>query len=467
MPPQSPHYILPSSPDVRCEDRFSILDSDEPEVPFWDLLKEVLRPDVTTPVQLIDIIQTFAVTLRASGNTDYGHLKAYLNKHPDCLKCWPIMRGVALDMPTLFPEHSIRILATDNTSLSSSTHAVPTLRLSRKQAACLVVHQFLCTLREPTWQQGFQDFHIWYSKDVPHPVAADVYLTSIFTYFARLHVIISSPAFDDWMVEYRLHAANSRPLPENPDMPLGSIETIHVPHLKTSPELIGVPGTNACVISANKFVGFGQSATQEEISVGISPEACPVVLVTPPLTDSQVLVVTGAEAMLTTEGQRRDFVISAINGMDEANLEAHKTKWQSRTMLFMDALEIDMIESPKTLPDLDPKNVEREWRKAYTAFSSGKYQSVYTALWGCGAFFGDATVKISIMWCAASAAGVALQVICDGELTRFGVLFEALAETANKQKWTIGHLKGLLDDAHAQDLKKGEFIDWAIRQPAR
>nr|GAT59127.1 predicted protein [Mycena chlorophos] len=62
------------------------------------------------------------------------------------------------------------------------------------------------------------------------------------------------------------------------------------------------------------------------------------------------------------------------------------------------------------IPDLLPGTVDRELRKAYTAFASSPlalaYEVIITGHWGCGAFGGNKHVKAAIQWCAASLAGV-------------------------------------------------------------
>lgn len=44
------------------------------------------------------------------------------------------------------------------------------------------------------------------------------------------------------------------------------------------------------------------------------------------------------------------------------------TKWRRRTVLFMDALELDSHDTSELTPDLLPGNVDCELRKAYTVF---------------------------------------------------------------------------------------------------
>lgn len=108
-----------------------------------------------------------------------------------------------------------------------------------------------------------------------------------------------------------------------------------------------------------------------------------------PLQDEEVLVVRGAEAMVETEGYGRGAKVRAGLG------ERGEWAWRERTMPFMDALELDLVERDEKgpgIPDLLPGNGEREVRKACTAFSSRAPENtctaIYTGVWGCGTLAG-------------------------------------------------------------------------------
>lgn len=76
-------------------------------------------------------------------------------------------------------------------------------------------------------------------------------------------------------------------------------------------------------------------------------------------------------------------------------------------MLFMDASELDGWDGEAVVANMLEGHVEREFRKAFTAFSAGTaaerdFEHVVTGLWGCGAFLGDRQVKALIQWVTAS-----------------------------------------------------------------
>jgi poly(ADP-ribose) glycohydrolase len=229
------------------------------------------------------------------------------------------------------------------------------------------------------------------------------------------------------------------------------LEIVGVGDYDTSPEQLGLP-SGAAVVSANRFIGFGQSATQEEVHVGSSPEACPAVLLTPPLGDDQVLVVKGAEAMVNIVGQRRNIHVEPFPETDKP------TDRSSRTMLFMDALEIDMQPDEDGLPDLKPANLDREIRKATLAFSSSQYGTVNCPLWGCGSFGGDPYVKVVALWCAASMSNIKLRILCDDTQLEIASNLRKLV-IQHDSKHNVRSMRELLGRL-PQNLKRFETFQW-------
>lgn len=493
-------YTLPSSPAYRCVDRFSLLDGDtgSPEedadglVPFWPLLCTILSQPVPSPAALTALLDTISATLRGTAHPagDYALLREAIaaagsrsttssragreeeeekeDGEADASfflrRVWPRLVKLALEMPALFPAGQLPVLGRGPQSLS----------LSRKQAACLVVHQFLRTLARPGWmmtedgEDGICDFGVWYAGEESqrHPRAARAYLWALMRYFEGVvcdEAAVGVPR-EGWAVEYTV-----RSLAEDQEgvlrggagsgqgCPLGDVEVVVVERYDVSPASLGLPG-GAAVVAANKFIGFGRSATQEEVHVGTSPEACPAVLVTPPLRNDQVLVVRGAQAMVNITGRGRDIRVEKMS-----TPSGGVCAWRSRTMLFMDALELDMVESrDQALPDLLPGNMDREIRKAYTAFSAGGFNEVRTGLWGCGAFGGDPETKMLLLWMAASLAGARLMIICDRDLGAFAEELQLTLERAKGTLQDVKHLRQLLEEGQGH-LGRGQVLAW-VRQ---
>lgn len=234
--------------------------------------------------------------------------------------------------------------------------------------------------------------------------------------------------------------------------PFTPLEFIALPEPSTDPPLLGVPD-GAGVVFANKQVGFGRGATMEEVAVGTTPEACPIVLVTPPLKDDEVLIVVGVEALVVVEGYGRTARMTRVNRTVPPTKES---PWRTRTMLFMDALELDGYDSTSSdvLPDLLPGHVDRELQKAYTAFSSGSptpYAHVATGLWGCGAFGGNEEVKTMIQWCAAAFAGVPLSFAYTGDRSAFFRRFREFADVAKRDAWAAEEVIEALKSIRSDD----------------
>jgi poly(ADP-ribose) glycohydrolase len=328
----------------------------------------------------VQSLDTISYTIRGSSGVsgDYGMLAACVQDPSNKFfsHVWPRVVFFALQLPACFPCCELGILEPGRE-----------LRLSRLQATCLVAHQFHCTLQALSWRSEYYDFSIWYDSSRRHPEAVKMYLNALFIYFKQ------SAGADDEMAVYSMSAFDKPGWLVSPDsglIPLRKAEIIVVDDFSTQSQELNYQGPCGCtVISATKDVGFGQSATQEEILVGNCPEACPAVLVTPTLTDDQVLSIQGPNPMLGVNGQRRDITWSVLEP------EARR----GGRMLFMDALEIDELDDGEGLQDLRPDLIDREIKKAYTAFSSWECEKdsvVWTGIWGCGAFNGDPAVKMTL-----------------------------------------------------------------------
>ncbi|KAK6992833.1 poly glycohydrolase isoform [Favolaschia claudopus] len=413
---------LPSSPETLVLDRFSLTDTQtDAPMPFWGILLQILALPAKSSADLIDILDTIAVTLRGRTDSKNAFLRNFLDtqyKNDRFFQntAWARCVEVALEMPTLFPEVRLTALSSGN----------PSLKYSSRQIACLLVHQFLCTLPElPDDKDNSQDLHIWFSSEQPHPKAVNAYLTALYTFFERID-IPSSP------ISFTLHAA-----PHTPSIPSSllfapiSITDIENPSVSLS--LLGIP-SGACVISANSHIGFGRTASQEEMHIGCTPQSLPAKLLTPPLQPNEVLVLRGCEAVVEMSGYGRT-----------AELRSIVPPGSRRTMLFMDALELDSYDVAASTPDLLPGNVDRELTKAYTAFASGDppYDPIVTGHWGCGAFGGNREIKSVIQWSAAALTGVRLDFVCDKN-DSFARAFRRFTSQALSQQWRVERVIGVL-----------------------
>ena len=458
-------YTLPSSPAITCQDRFGLLDSDTLDVPFWAVLTALLNPPVLSISSVLSILESIAVELRGTSPTDYSTLQAVLSeRNASFLAAWPSIARLALDMPRLFPSHQLPVLKEGGTTR---------LELSREQVACLVVHQFLGTMGAPVWQEGFQNFDIWYQGEQPHETAPQIYLTAVLNYLQRISATFPLPTQEDWTITYELASGSSnKKVPsgqedtdfdfQGRDTELGDVVVEPSCEGTSEAEYLGTNG-NAVIVSANRFIGFGRSATQEEVFVGTTPEACPAVLVTPPLAAHQVLVVRGCEAIVKTVGQGRQITLAGEHRVPPDQAEAYKNMWQGRTMLFMDALELDSFDNEQ-YPDIKHANIEREFTKATVGFESGRYANIYTGLWGCRTFGGDPGVKMVILWLAASVHGSVLSVTYESEREGFARKMLAFVDRVRVRGIGVSGVFELLLAAEGNGLANGTFLDWAMSQ---
>ncbi|KAJ4015715.1 hypothetical protein NW752_006636 [Fusarium irregulare] len=449
MSSRPPSFLLPNSPSCRVIDRFSDLPDNSPitedsegKIPFWPLLHQVISTPILNISLLVDRLQTIAANAETYPDGDFGFLDKFLKEQDQdriINTTWPKIRQIALDITEYFPNRELELLRP----------GCP-LKLSRGQVACLVVHQFLCSFVPQRNDDGYQDLGIWYPEEQRHLVAARMYLEALFAYFESLppaeELIVDHQAGHK-PVSYELHQRNQTSLA---DAKLGPIH-INYLDVHTSdthhPHVQGQGG--AVVVSSNKVIGFGQSATQEEIFVGIAPEVYPVVLVAPHLTDDTVITVSGARAMVDVRGQRRNV---------EWNTRMTNNSKGGR-LVFMDALEMDMVErsSGNDLPDLYPENIDRELNKAINGFTSYNGHSIFTGLWGCGAFGGDPGVKLMILWLAAGAADVQLHLMLGPGEHDLGRGLEEVAKAC--EGLTLNDVRELLL-AVPMELRKEGILKW-------
>ncbi|TQW11782.1 poly(ADP-ribose) glycohydrolase [Cordyceps javanica] len=429
--------VLPCASSNRVVDRFGILedaceDSDG-TVSFWLLLRKLLNRNITTWLDLLDLLETVSFTLRGSSSVagDYGSLRlAVENETSFFTNIWPSILRFAVALPESFTTGRIQKLV-----------PYQTLNLSQQQCASLVAHQFLCSFESP--RSDFYDFSVWYDSNQRHPAAVSAYLKSLFAYF-YLRGNQNSDGLRAQAVEFCLWTTDfdmQLDRVTNPsthclkDLQLSKITTKILNSHSTECHKIDHSGkAGAVVVSANKDIGFGQSATQEELHMGAAPEACVAVLFTPQLKDDQALSINSAQPIVQFHGQRRN--ISWI---------VHDPPVGGGRLLFMDALEIDLADDilPKPeqthdalLPDLLASNIKRELTKSYAAFTSWPQtadSTVFTGQWGCGAFNGEPTVKLLLLWTAASLAGRRLQVLFDEAEREYARSFEKLIERVSSQ----------------------------------
>jgi hypothetical protein len=166
--------------------------------------------------------------------------------------------------------------------------------------------------------------------------------------------------------------------------------------------------------------------TQEERIFASTPCLLPSVLLTPPLSPTQALLISGhTEVVAHFKGHLRTARLDDGDSPDEANsikgiYNPSQREMQGRIgrmFLFLDALEMDGESHGK---DLGWENVHRELKKLTSGFHAlasrmppdhkirpgyGNKTIMVIPPWGCGTFGGDFHVKLLLIWMCASAYG--------------------------------------------------------------
>ena len=407
-------YQLPSHHDSYTEDRFSVCEqySDQPQVPHWLFIETLLLKPMEQLEDLLDIISNCQYDL------EFPTLKSvFPTDNPK--KIISSIIKAALRMPELFPTGflEIHIISMKRKLIS----------LTREQIACLLAHMFLCTLKTPSWNKHWCTFGIWYAS-TSQP--AEAYLKCLLAYFSELD----------------LHGKPPNPLEEVKFIrcvlqthPSWNTSTSYFTDdiLSLSHNVYPEPGCNVEVSFANKDVGYGVSGTQEEVKMGMSPEACVVMLISPTLQDNEVLLIQGVRQIGLHEGIGRHLKFVGVQTKESRD-------WNLRSIIAMDAMEIDSLDEDSVIELKEPVLL-RELNKAYCGFISvGKERVlIATGHWGCGAFGGNKFVKSLIQLMAACEANKCLVFHELRLISNHSYFLETLAKVVAKlsqKRLTVGEL---------------------------
>ena len=150
---------------------------------------------------------------------------------------------------------------------------------------------------------------------------------------------------------------------------------------------------------ANACVGGGPSGTQEELLLGISPQALPVgILNAEPLLDNESIIITGAKK----HADYKDYGLDAF--YTGKNMQCWD--WPSRKIIAIDAIPFQDGTGDNRFMQMQEHLLKREIIKCFVGLQAAKGLGVSTGHWGCGAFGGDKEVKAIIQVIAASMADV-------------------------------------------------------------
>ena len=389
------YYFLPSHPGFTCIDPLGIVDKENPLL--WTVISTAIqkfRHEDQALSQLPRLIEDLSYSVHSTGLANTEFLETFLlDVQGDGVL--DNVLSAALDLPKLFPSHSIPYLSL----------AHPSLTLSPQQIRCLLAHQTLNTLRNPRGNLWGCTFVSWYSSPQPLATAVSGYLDTLFQYFG----IPLDPALT---VTYEFTS-----VPINGDQVNFRDDERLFQHLQieaTTSDSTPFPyqGTKCVLVSSNQSPGFGSACTQEELVTAACPALLPLgaLMVSPPVPADAAIVAHGHHYVSSWAGQGR---IARLIG-----------PLRKQTLMFMlvDASELDVYEgsTENGLADLQPSILARDVHKAFVGMSAVKKRGVNdvtSPLWGAGAFGGNPLVKILVLGVAAARTGVVVRVLVNDDIS--------------------------------------------------
>ncbi|XP_013781094.1 poly(ADP-ribose) glycohydrolase-like [Limulus polyphemus] len=281
-------------------------------------------------------------------------------------------------------------------------HRNHSITLSQKQIASLLANAFLCTFPRRNSQKRDSEYSTFPDinfnrlfagvKNGVNKRGAEK-LKCLINYFKR--VTGKEPTGTvTFMRKYLVNAPDW----ENSTQKLSRFQV-------SSKGVIEVEGAGMLQVDfANKFVGggvLGHGCVQEEIRFVICPELIVSRLFTERLSDTEVLVITGAEQYNEYCGYGNTFIWSG-DYIDSTSSDSWGRKYTQ--IVAMDATHFYKPEQ-----QYQYHFVKRELNKAYCGFyddtvAPEHLPAIATGNWGCGAFRGDPRLKALIQLLAASEA---------------------------------------------------------------
>ncbi|TRY78138.1 hypothetical protein TCAL_06789 [Tigriopus californicus] len=397
------------------------------------------------------LIALFSATSGVDCSYKLDNLMECLLEGKDSKTASALIHGIidaALQLDQLFPSGT----------LSQLDHADDHISYSRSHVRCLLAHMFWGTLK-PLWNESFglyrtssgepihqkfpRTFLDWYqSKDMSEQ--SKIYIRTILNYF-------QTPIEDTHAIDFYLRHRRLEPFEW-----MDSKQHICPVQVRTQGR-IGDYGANFEVDFANKQVGFGQGATQEELILGTSPESCVVVLISKPLEDDFIIEIKGCQMF-------GDYTGFGASAKFCPPMEDKSRDWSQRTILAMDAEFYDGLPGDNRLQQLKDEALFRELNKAYCAFSAASGSTIETGPWGCGAFGGDREIKLIIQVLAASRADCRELVLYTFGNVNLSEKLNELLDCIHKRQIGVGKVLGMLCHSRNDIYPSFDMLTWKQRE---
>ncbi|OQR83271.1 poly(adp-ribose) glycohydrolase [Achlya hypogyna] len=330
----------------------------------------------------------------------------------------PAMQALALELPLLFPA-SVPLLTTGSNA---------TVVLTKRQAACLLVHGFFCTFPEDVPDTFPHAINFWrlHSGRADHSKVQK--LVCLLHYFCRVACVADPSTLARETVSFARVGLDVAAL-------VPSAFATGAPWAPVSVRSTGAIETDEGALQmdfANKFAGggvLGRGCVQEEIRFVINPECIVSCALTQVLENNECFVIQGAEQYATYCGYGGSFAFDA-DFVDTTPVDA-VTGRRNTVIVGIDATKY----APHTVRhQFRYTDVVREIGKAFVGFAPlpdeapGTLRPVATGNWGCGVFGGDVELKFMLQWIAASLHGRRMTYYTFGN----AVLGDALNTTVEK-----------------------------------
>ncbi|KAJ8679546.1 hypothetical protein QAD02_015333 [Eretmocerus hayati] len=391
--PNSSHSLYPIDPENEKSGGLR---------PRWEVIQEALLQSFMSSHQLEAAILSY--NHRYAEKWDFAAFHHFFNEYIDdeemrmCLDTLvPKMIRLALQLPELITG-SIPLLR---------RHTNKSISFSQLQVASLLANAFFCTFprrnsSNPQSEYGsypYMNFNGLFSSfeedRITRCQSVMEKLKCIFHYFRR---VTSRAPEGTITIQRRFISKKNCPRWEKQQMKL---PPLHI----TSKGTIESQGAGLLQVDfANKFVGGGvlnYGCVQEEIRFVVCPELLITMLVTEALDDTEALIINGVERFSKYKGYSNSFKWSG-DFIDETPRDS-----SGRLKTCVVAIDALYFKQPKA--QFSMGNVIRELNKAYVGFSSeipvSDLPAIATGNWGCGAFRGDAQLKVLLQLMAAAVAG--------------------------------------------------------------
>jgi len=358
----------------------------------WAAIEAVLRRPLSDLSGLDAVLTEFAASSTKQRCAFFAKLPAEASKF-DVAGFWalgvPYLLAVALDMPALFAGVELPLLL---------QYEAKSVRLSRRQCACLLAHSLLGSItaaaRPATRERwAFRAAQLFFLEATPSALC----LLNYFKLLGQRAAAAGADGGDDsgsGQVLFERFGFPRRAPPwcwEGSPAPLCPLELLLAGcAIEDSPAPTHVD-------FANKFVGGGAleaDYAMEEILFAAKPELIVAMALCSYMQSEEAIRVSGARQYSRTSGYGASFAFEGDHdeGCGRAGPPA--------AVVAMDALQgCARVQFGDGL-------VRRDLDKARVAFSGAAGAAVATGNWGCGAFGNDHELKFLQQWLAASGAGV-------------------------------------------------------------